>query len=302
MILGTSAKRLCVISGLARLRLSGRKPETLLRLNSTLLTLLRRMAAFRQALNLMHRAHDLYVVEQLPLEAAAVRRGMVECYLFLNRFAEARALAKQVAAEFRSCGAAYEEAISLLHLATAEAELDGFPAAHLALDTAESLFVSLGAAAWVATIRMRRGRIALQQRSPDIARREALEAATYFKTSGQLVDYAMASLVEGQAALLLGHVSAANDAGVAAIGIAQRCNVPALRYSAHLLLGHVAEAQGDIARARHRYRAANAGDGAARAQQRLTITLRPGFLEDKGEALRALIALHLRCGVCGLCP
>jgi hypothetical protein len=43
-----------------------------------------------------------------------------------------------------------------------------------------------------------------------------------------------------------------------------------------------------------RYRAAVAT--VERVQRRLTITLRPGFLVDKEEALRALLALYLAAG------
>ena len=67
-------------------------------------------------------------------------------------------------------------------------------------------------------------------------------------------------------------------------------NVPALRYTAHLLLGR------DRRSTRRPRACARAATRAAiatveRVQRGLTITLRPGFLEDKGEALRALLAL-----------
>jgi CHAT domain-containing protein len=70
-----------------------------------------------------------------------------------------------------------------------------------------------------------------------------------------------------------------------------------LRYEAHLLLGQIAEARGANVRAIRSYRAASAT--IERVQRGLTITLRPGFLEDKGEAMRALMALHLRLGNTG---
>src|SRR5262249_53207035 len=80
----------------------------------------------------------------------------------------------------------------------------------------------------------------------------------------------------------------------AALHRAQSRNMPTVRYGAHLVLGQVAETHADPVRASRRYRAAIATID--RVQRGLTITLRSGFLEDKGEALRALIALKLRMG------
>ena len=84
-------------------------------------------------------------IEQFPLEYRAVKRDMVECYLNLNRYSEARHLAKEVIADYRSLGVAHELARSLLHLATAEAEMANLEAAQTALEEAESIFRDLGA-------------------------------------------------------------------------------------------------------------------------------------------------------------
>jgi CHAT domain-containing protein len=249
---------------------------------------------YRRALDLLHRVLDRKVAEQLPFDAAYVKRTIVECYLLLNRYAEARDLAQQVIGEFRACHAGYEEALTLLHRATAEAELSDFNAAQASLDTAESLFASLGATTWVAMTRLWRGRIALQQGDPATAEQEAIDVAACFESNGQQVSFARAILLRGQALFVAGDTDTATQMGASALMIAQRCNVPALRYTSHLLLGHIAEGQGDLLRATQRYRAAAAT--VERVQRGLTITLRPGFLEDKGEALRSLISLYLRDG------
>ncbi len=64
-----------------------------------------------------------------------------------------------------------------------------------------------------------------------------------------------------------------------------------------LVRGQVFEKRNDLPRARRHYRAAAATT--ERVQRGLTITLRPGFLEDKTDAWRALIGLHLRAGQVG---
>lgn len=248
----------------------------------------------RRALSLLHHAHSLMLAEEMPVEAAHVKRHMVECYIQLNRYTEARDLAQEACADFRSFGAAYEQAQTLLHLAAAEAELANFPAAQAALDAAEPIFTALHTDIWVATTRLRRGRIALDQGDSATARHEALAAAACFESERQQVDYATAIQLLGQAHLAENDISGAADAGAIALRIARHSNVPALRYTAQLLLGRAAEAQGDLAHAARRYRAAAAT--VERVQRGLTITLRPGFLEDKGEALQALLALQLRSG------
>ncbi|MBK9712913.1 MAG: CHAT domain-containing protein [Kouleothrix sp.] len=252
---------------------------------------------YRRALDLLHRVYQLKIAEQLPLDAVHVQRAMVECYLLLNRYTEARDLARQVIASYQSFGATYKQGMALLHLATAAAHLSDFAGAQAALDSAEAIFASLGASAWIATARLRRSRIALLQGDPALARSEALAAAATFESGGQQVSYAEASLLRGQALLALGDPASAADGAETALRVARRSNVAALRYSAHLLLGQVAEARGQVPRAIQRYRAAAAT--VERVQRGLTLTLRPGFLEDKQAALRSLIALYLRAGRTG---
>lgn len=249
---------------------------------------------YRYALKLLHHAHALMASEQLPLDAAKVRKTMVECYLQLNRYQEARDLAVQAIQEFRNCEALLEEALTLLHLATAEAELKNGAAARAALDSAETIFLALGTFSSAATARLRRGRLALQEGDYRAALREASDAGAQFMAAGRQIDYAAAALMRGQCLFACNDFRAAAEAVAICARIAQRCNIPALRYGSHLLLGRIAEAHGDIVHARRRFHAAAAT--VERVQRRLTITLRPGFLEDKGEALRALINLHLRAG------
>ncbi len=248
---------------------------------------------YRRALHLLYGILERGV-EQFPLEYRVVKRDMTECYLYLNRYADARDLARQVIADYRSLGVTYEIARNLLHLATAEAELGNFTAAQAALEEAEPIFTSLGATIWVATTRLRRGRMALKQGDTTTAYQEAVAAAACFESGGQQVNYATAILLQGQVQLAWGEFTTAAEVGASALRIAQRFNVPSLRYTAHLLLGQIAEARREMTCAIRRYRAAAAT--VERVQRSLTITLRPGFLEDKGEASRGLITLYLRMG------
>ncbi|MCG8352996.1 MAG: CHAT domain-containing protein [Chloroflexales bacterium] len=249
---------------------------------------------YQHALQLLHHAHDLQVDEQLPFYTAQIKRHIVECYLHLKRHKEAYELASQVIETIRSFGATREEALLLLYMATAAASLSDLTEAQETFHKAELLFESLGATNWLMTTRLRRGRIALEQGDPARAEYEAIAAAHSFKAFGEQINYATALLLRAQAKYAQGLLEAAKQLGRKSLDIARHCNVPPLRYSSHFLLGQVAESQGDIHQAYRRYRASIST--VERVQRGLTITLAPGFLEDKSGALHALIGLHLRLG------
>lgn len=246
---------------------------------------------YRRALSLLYGILERGV-EQFPIEYRAVKRDMIECYLYLNRYAEARDLAREIIADYRTLGATHDTARNLLHLAMAEAELKNFEAARTALEEAEPIFSSLGATTWVATTQLRRGRIALRQGDIQTAYESAVLAANCFELNSQQVNYAAAVLLQGQARFAMGDPKQAAEAATSALQIAQRFNVPSLRYTAHLLFGQISESQFENRRATRHYQAAVGT--VERVQRGLTITLRAGFLEDKGEASRDLIGLYLR--------
>jgi CHAT domain-containing protein len=248
---------------------------------------------YRRALQMLYGILERGI-EQFPVEHRAVKRDMIECFLYLNRYTEARELAREIIADYRKLGATHDTARNLLHLATAEAELNNFEAARTALEEAEPLFASLGATTWMATAQLRRARIALKQRDIKTAHELAILAANCFEQNGQQVNHGTATLLAGQTQLGMGYVGEAVAAGTKALQIAQRFNVPSLRYASHLLLGQIANTQHRLIRAAHHYEAASAT--IERVQRGLTITLRPGFLEDKAEASRNLIALYLQKG------
>ena len=83
---------------------------------------------YRRALRLLYGILERGI-EYFPVEYRSVKRDMTECYLYLNRYADARDLAHQLVAEYRNLGATHDTGRNLLHLATAEAELNNFDAA-----------------------------------------------------------------------------------------------------------------------------------------------------------------------------
>ena len=248
---------------------------------------------FRYALKILQEVIERAGQRSLP-ETLMAKGDLVECYLHLNRFAEARELAQSVAAAYRGLEHVYQLARMLLHVAHAEAQADHFDAARAALAESEQIFSGLGAGAWVATTWLQRGKIALQRGDLSAALACASDAAEPFCRWAVSRRNSARLPAGGQVLLALGEPAAAAAAARGSLRIARERSVPSLRYQSHLLLGKVAEAQSDRRRAAQRYQAAAATMD--RVQRGLTITLRAGFLEDKEEALRALIALYLRDG------
>jgi CHAT domain-containing protein len=251
---------------------------------------------YKRALTLLNSALEK-VKNESPFDAAMIQYHMVECYLSLNRNIEAREVANVIIQASRNFKADFQLAQTLLLLAIVEGVAGNFLQAESALQEAESIFSATGAKGWEAIIRLWRGRIALRQHNALTAYQEAVTAASAFGADGQQMKTAEASLLQGQALLMLGNLQASMGRGESALSVAQQYRVPALRYKAHLLLGQVAEAQNKYRRAAQQYQAAMATIN--RVQRGLTLTLRPDFLEDKSEASRHLITLYLQTGQIG---
>jgi CHAT domain-containing protein len=232
--------------------------------------------------------------ERIPIFHADARRLRVKCYLALNRYTEARDLARQVIDAYSRQQIQQSVGYALIDLATAEAELGCFEAAQDTLDQAEAIFTYTHSQTWIATIQLRRAQVAVLQGNAELAEREAGRAAAYFEDQNEPVSYASARLLLGQLALSRGDLEEADASARAALAMIQRGHLPWLSYNCLLLLGQVAEARADAARALRRYRAASRT--IERVQRSLTITLRAGYLEGRQDAQHGLMRLYLREG------
>jgi CHAT domain-containing protein len=275
------------------LAMAGQETRNIARIESSIAEIAQAQGHYRRALALLNSGLER-VKDKLRFDATLIQYHMVECYLGLNRHADALELAQTVIENCRAINAEYELARTLMFLATIEAASGNYVAAESALTEAEQIFNSRGAISWMATIRLWRGRMALKQGDPALAYQESINASEAFNADGQKVNEVVAGLLGGRALFALGDYPASETAGNKARLFAQRYNLPSLRYESYLLLGQNAEAQGRHTSAVRRYKAAAAT--IERLQRELTITLRPGFLEDKGEALHRLITLYLQKG------
>lgn len=246
---------------------------------------------YSKALHLLFSARSRYESEHLELDVNNVNQVIIECYLALGRNTEAAEMCSQVIGMYRALSIKNEEARTWVFLANAKAGLNLFSEAKSAFLQAQEIYKSIGAEFWLALIRLRSGFMELMEGNINEANDIATFSQAYFTSTSHAIYHAMALALQAQVALFYENHQEAKAAAYGVYSIAVQTKTPLLRFKAHLLLGKVAEMQGDIPRAIRRYHAAVAI--IERVQQGLTITLRTNFMEDKGEALKSLIALFL---------
>jgi tetratricopeptide (TPR) repeat protein len=246
---------------------------------------------YRQALHHLHNVQELTEMS-LPLENAYARRMQVECYLRLSRYEEAVQLARAVADDYHNFDAAYEKALTLWFLATGLTHLALNAIAQDTLDEAEIIFETIGATTWIANSQLQRGYLALQTGDLAGAHKRAVQAYGAFEASQEQVYIAEAALLLGQIHRHYQRWLEATQTALQALNIARAARHPVLQYSAHVLLGHIHEAQADQHRAMRHYQAAHLT--VERMQRGLTITLRTGFLTNKLDAIQSQLRLYLK--------
>jgi CHAT domain-containing protein/tetratricopeptide (TPR) repeat protein len=231
---------------------------------------------------------------QTPLEerftshVVTAKHDLIECYLSLNRFLDARDLALQL---LNNNPPLYLKALTCIQLAVAEARLSSFEKALAALDEAEPVLQALGSEGWLATLRLRRGQISLLNNDSQRAEMEARVAAEYFEQSGQRHQYAIALLLQVQIALSQSRLKEAALLCESAYAIGYSTDDPSLIYAIYLRMGEIAEQQQQLTYAIQHYQTAS--ETVSRVQQQLILTFRPDFLVDKQDALRAILRIHL---------
>lgn len=253
-----------------------------------LASLARRQGRYREALRILHLVNDT-TAKQFRMLAANANDRIVGCYLFLNRNMEACALAKQVVKEYEELDASYAKGIALFNVATLEAELSDFNAAYIALDAAENILSSYNSSTWKATLHLWRATIDLKTNNYESAYLESVKAEKDFAKNENSVGYSNAVLRQGQALYEMGDFEKAYSATRKALKLAQQCHLAWTQYRSHLLLGQIAETEHNLHRARRHYQAAMTT--VERVQRSLSLTLRPGFLENKADGFRAVIRL-----------
>lgn len=227
-------------------------------------------------------------------EAAMVGQAGVECWLRLNRAAEAAALADGVVSELEDSGAGIELGKALLLRASAREELGRHEEATEDLGRAVAIFTAGGCAGWVAVARLQRAEVLGRAASWPEALAEAGAVALELGEQRQPVGAARAELVRAQALRALGDGDGAASAGRAALAVARRCRVPSLAYQAWRLLGEIDR---DCGRDRASLRAFRQAVAALEeGQGRILTEQRASFLAGKLSVYDETIHLTLQAG------
>lgn len=230
----------------------------------------------------------------LEADIAWVALDMIECYLNLNRDAEALDLAEETVMRFGCLGMPTEAAKARLFGAMAHARLGDTDRALTLLDEAAGAFAAAGLVVQLGLAALQRAELYRRVGDVAAARRTAEEASALLGDQGLATRRAQADLVAGQAAFALGDAEGATVLAAGALATARERDARWLAPGAHHLLGRVAEAAGDLPAARARYATAIAAiEGHGRA---LGVALRTEFLGDKLPIYDAAIAASLRAG------
>ena len=247
----------------------------------------------RKALQLIHRTID-QIQHQFLHDNSREMMHLVQGYLFLNRFNDARNLAHQTIAKHGDNPDNDDLALVLLQSAVAEAALGNFDQAFQDLERAERVYVNLNATARLGTVYLYRAQVALRQGNYAVVREAARAAAMHTQQNKQQVDYLTSLLLFIRVEIADGQFENARLIAYDVQKLARQLHIPHLRYEAHFLLGKTAEHLGLPNRAIRHYQAATAM--MERIQRSLVLTSRADFMADKQDSITALVRLNLVLG------
>jgi CHAT domain-containing protein len=134
-------------------------------------------------------------------------------------------------------------------------------------------------------------RAMVDQADQEIDLQTAQTALEFFTHKKLLVEIGQTYLLMARAYLKRGESELLMQYAQAALDLASATEIPLHRYEALTLLGHAHLLQNEAGLAETHFLAATAVIDAV--QHEFTVSVRPGFLEDKGEAFHALVALYL---------
>jgi CHAT domain-containing protein/tetratricopeptide (TPR) repeat protein len=216
---------------------------------------------------------------------------LMEGYLFLNRYVDARDLALKVVKQHAADDETQDLALSLMQLAAAEIALGHAEQAFQALAQAEHIFKKLNAIAWLGTVHLHQGQAALREGNLGMARESGQMAAAQFHQNGQQISYLTALVLSTQVEIAAGQIEAALQTAHSIQRLSRELHVPHLRYQAHLMLGRIAEQVGKSEQAVRHYQIATGI--MERIQRSLVLTSRAEFMADKQDSVIALVRLNL---------
>ncbi len=220
----------------------------------------------------------------------------IGCLLEVSHYEEAHRSARILLDRTAHMDKSQETAHALVYLARAQANLGQLDAALGSIDAANNIYAGVKQEFNLMLASLWRARLNLS-RDPAAAWHDAETLVAYFEQSGCIIRAAEARLLIAEQLIEQAGQSAwqqAYEQVVCAFEQANACHDATLQQRSLLLHGRIARLQGDADRAEHYYQRAN--QQVDQLQRGLTVSLRPYFLADKGEAARELIRLRLDKG------
>jgi CHAT domain-containing protein len=225
-------------------------------------------------------------------DAAVAAFSRAECYLGLNRFADALEVAEEAVERCERHGMPLEAAKARFYAALALARGGDVERALTTLESAARSFANLGLAAFVGYAALLRASLYLDDAKWSAAFQESRNAREIFAERGLVVRQAQAEIVQARASLALADLDVAVDLAHSVQRLVQEHELRWLANEGYHILAKVAEARGEIDAAQGACEAAITS--IERVQGQLAAELRTNFLADKLEVYQDAIALSLR--------
>jgi CHAT domain-containing protein len=237
---------------------------------------------YTEALRIQIEAQAAFEEARLDEAAIQVAFDMIGSYAGLNRHAEALALAEDLARRCEAVGTPTEAAKARFRAAQAHAEGGDTESARRLLDGVSDVFALAGLTPEVGAVALLRARLHLQAQEWSASLKAAETAHQVFAERGLRARSTQAELIRARALLKLGRAAEAETLAAEALRTSAELNAAPLTHEAHYQLAHLAQAQGQRARAFDEYEAAMRD--LEQVQRSLTTALRTEFLG--GDKLR----------------
>ena len=246
---------------------------------------------YQEALRLL--LNTQYLDDSSESRRLAIHFGLnqAELNIELNRYDEAYRLLQDTASQAEQLADQYHFGYALMLMGNLLVRTNRYAQASDILAKADVMFGLLGSDTSQARIRLQQGLIALKQNDEVAAQPFIDSAAAHFERLNHTANLARARLLQIELHLQRNDIEQALKYTFETMQLAEKSNIPTLKYQVQYLLGRVAEAESKPAQAIVRY--LTACETVWDLQRSLTITIRPDFMVDKHDAAHAMIRLLL---------
>jgi CHAT domain-containing protein len=247
------------------------------------------LGRFNEALELLDHIREVFLSDTRVRDATLVDLYISNCLLQLRRFPDVVEKCRQVRSLFAGLGAHQVEGLAIINEAVAFAELRQYDNALTSLTEARQIFEEANNEVRVASTDLERAAVLYCQGHHAESLNISQQCIEVFKGYQLPIEQAQALIVAARAAFALQQHSQAQSLLREAMQMAEKLNIPTVRYQAHSLLGALSLAEGDAETARKEYELAI--QEVEQLRGRLMVEFRVSFLEDKETLYQDMVDL-----------